>query len=90
MSNDDIEDIFKRIDFPNNKWRKVDKGDLVAKKRIFAVIAKLSSAKLPVADIRSIISDLYWDAFVEQQLQCREVTGKTVKEAEQERLATVS
>ena len=75
------EHVFDSIDFPHNKWRKLnDKDRAVAKDRTLVYIKHLRDLKMPVDVIKSMISDMYWDAFVEHELQVKESTAKTVKE----------
>jgi phenylalanine-4-hydroxylase len=75
------EEIFEGIDFPHNAWRRLDdKKTPIAKARALVYIHRLKKAGLPVSEIQAMISELYWDAFVEHELQIKEKTGKSVQE----------
>lgn len=77
------EEVFNGIDFPHNKWRKLtDKPPIVSlhKLHVLGYIAKLRKLQLPVEDIKEMLATLYWDAFIEHELQVKESTGKSVKE----------
>ena len=75
------EDIFKTIEFPHNKWRSLDdKGQPQCRNRVLVTIHRLRQLNMPVDDIKAMISDLYWDAFVEHEKQVKESTGKSVKD----------
>lgn len=81
MSEISNEKVLEGIDFPHNKWRKADeKGTLLCKNRTLVIIKRLRDAKMEIPAIQQLIADLYWDAFLEHELQVKESTGKTVKE----------
>lgn len=78
------EDILAGIEFPHNKWRSVGEPPneklLVCKNRMLVYIKRLRDLNMPLDDIKAMMSDLYWDAFVEHEKQVKESTGKSVRE----------
>ena len=81
------EDILAGINIPHNRWRLTTKPaeDTTvktgsAKERVLHYIGRLRKLQMPLDEIKMMIADFYWDAFVQHELQVKESTGKSVKE----------